>query len=252
MLCQKHHNQCTNLCVIPARGGSSRFKLKNIQSLWGKPLLGWAIEAAQDSGVFNKIVVSTDHDIIADIATSYKVDVQWRPSELATNTSLVKDTMQYVVKALPDKYDYVQLLEATNPLVFHDDIRGAMHQIHRSNADFIVSVCPVDPHIPLGFASPLPESGGLHEWFPEYLRCQRTQDVELGYHLDGNIYIGKDYIWREKIDYWTTDIIAYKMPNEKYCHIDTEGDLVLAENIMQRLLNERRQVSKDIRNYVQR
>jgi len=49
-----------NLCVIPARGGSKRIPRKNIRPLAGKPMIAYAIQAAQKSELFRKMVVSTD------------------------------------------------------------------------------------------------------------------------------------------------------------------------------------------------
>jgi len=221
------------LCVIPARGGSTRLKGKNIKLFCGKPLIGWVIDAARDSGVFDKIVVSTDSELIKEVAEDYKVTIQNRPKELATDTALVQDVMQYVVTNLPKTYDYVQLLEPTAPMVDGPDILRAVKFTLQKDADFVTSVCPLqEQDIPLGFASPIPESKLLTDWFPKGFRYVRTQDVGRSYHLDGNIYIGKDWVWREKKDYWDTKIYAYVMPANKFCHIDTEEDFVWAETIM--------------------
>jgi N-acylneuraminate cytidylyltransferase len=54
-----------SLCIIPARGGSKRIPRKNIAPFHGRPMIGWSIAAARASGLFGRIVVSTDD---ADIA----------------------------------------------------------------------------------------------------------------------------------------------------------------------------------------
>ena len=53
------------LCIIPARGGSKRIPRKNIKEFCGKPMIAYSIEAAIASGLFDKIVVSTDDTEIA-------------------------------------------------------------------------------------------------------------------------------------------------------------------------------------------
>jgi len=57
-----------NIAVIPARGGSKRIPRKNIRLFHGKPIIAWSIEAAQLSGCFERIIVSTDDAEIADVA----------------------------------------------------------------------------------------------------------------------------------------------------------------------------------------
>ena len=59
-----------NLAVIPARGGSKRIPGKNSRMFCGKPLIAYSIEAAQNSGLFDKIIVSTDSDQICLLYTS--------------------------------------------------------------------------------------------------------------------------------------------------------------------------------------
>ena len=58
------------VCVIPARGGSKRIPHKNIKSFCGQPMIAWSINAARGAGVFDRIVVSTDDDQIAQVAQS--------------------------------------------------------------------------------------------------------------------------------------------------------------------------------------
>ena len=70
--------------VIPARGGSKRIPKKNIQVINGKPLIAYPIEAARASGVFEKVIVSTDSQDISDIAQEYGAGTPFqRDKELA-------------------------------------------------------------------------------------------------------------------------------------------------------------------------
>ena len=63
------------VCIIPARGGSKRIPKKNIKLFYGKPLIAYSIEVALDSGLFEKVVVSTDNEAIAKIAKKYGAEV---------------------------------------------------------------------------------------------------------------------------------------------------------------------------------
>ena len=72
------------LAVIPVRGGSKRIPRKNIKLFCGKPKLAWSIEAAQKSGVFDRIIVSTDDAEIATVAREYRAQVPFmRPAEIS-------------------------------------------------------------------------------------------------------------------------------------------------------------------------
>ena len=71
------------LAVIPARGGSKRIPRKNIRPFAGKPMIAWSIEAARDSGCFDRVVVSTDDAEIAAVARDAGAEVPFmRPAEL--------------------------------------------------------------------------------------------------------------------------------------------------------------------------
>src|ERR687895_1061980 len=76
------------VAFVPARSGSERVPGKNVRPLAGHPLLAYAIETALQSGVFERVVVSTDSEEIAGIARWYGAEVPFlRPPEYATATS---------------------------------------------------------------------------------------------------------------------------------------------------------------------
>ena len=63
------------LCLILARGNSSRLKNKNILNFLGKPLIYYTIKAVQNSNIFSKIMVSTDNKKIAELSKKYGAEV---------------------------------------------------------------------------------------------------------------------------------------------------------------------------------
>lgn len=72
------------IAVIPARGGSKRIPRKNIKSFHGKHMIAWSIEAARSSGLFDRIVVSTDDTEIAEVAKAWGAEVPFmRPEALS-------------------------------------------------------------------------------------------------------------------------------------------------------------------------
>ena len=63
------------LAIITARGGSKRIPRKNILDFCGKPIMSYSIDAALGSGVFDKVMVSTEDEEIASVAKEYGAEV---------------------------------------------------------------------------------------------------------------------------------------------------------------------------------
>jgi len=103
---------------------------KNVRPLAGHPLLAYAIETALQSGVFGRVVVSTDSESIAEIARWYGAEVPFlRPSEYATATSPDIEWLAYTLDRLPEKYDLFAIVRATNPFRGPDAIRRGLEQL---------------------------------------------------------------------------------------------------------------------------
>src|SRR5690242_9401803 len=92
------------VALIPARAGSERVPGKNVRELGGHPLLAYSIAGAQESGIFDAIVVSTDSPEIAEIAAAYGAEVPGlRPAELAGSTSPDIDWIVHVIGGLAEE-----------------------------------------------------------------------------------------------------------------------------------------------------
>ena len=91
----------SNLCVIPARGGSKRIPKKNIKSFLGKPIIAYSIEAAIQSKLFTEIMVSTDCQETAEIALRYGAKVPFLRSKENSNDFA---TTYDVIKEIIDEY----------------------------------------------------------------------------------------------------------------------------------------------------
>ena len=100
----------TAVAFVPARSGSERVPHKNVRPLAGHPLLAYAIETALQSGAFERVVVSTDSEEIADIARWYGADVPFlRPAEYATSTSPDVEWLAHTLEHLDERYDLFAL-----------------------------------------------------------------------------------------------------------------------------------------------
>ena len=133
---------------VPARSGSERVPGKNVRPLAGHPLVAYAIETALQSGVFERVVVSTDSEEIAEIARWYGADVPFlRPPEYATATSPDIEWLAYTLTELPGRYDLFALIRCTNPFRGPDAVRRGLDQLLATpEADSLRAVERVKQH----------------------------------------------------------------------------------------------------------
>ena len=118
------------IALIPARSGSERVPQKNIRPLAGHPVLAYAVATAQQSGIADRVVCSTDSEEIAEVARWYGAEVPFlRPPELATSTSPDAEWLAYTLETLPERYDLFALIRATNPFRGPDVVRRGLEQL---------------------------------------------------------------------------------------------------------------------------
>lgn len=136
------------VALIGARAGSERVPGKNVRRLAGHPLLAYAIETARQSGVVDRIVVSTDSEAIAKVARWYGADVPFlRPDVYATSTSPDIEWIAWTLPQLEERYDLFAIVRATNPFRGPEVIRRGLEQLLATpEADSIRAVEPVKQH----------------------------------------------------------------------------------------------------------
>lgn len=178
------------LAIIPARGGSKGIPNKNIVDVCGKPLIEYTISAAQQSQYIDRIYVSTDSISIAEICRTCGIQVsELRPSELATDQSKTIETLRYTLQLLKhEQYDYVVLLQPTQPLRLARHIDEAIQLIVPGQRESIVSVTEVSEH-PIFMRSV--EDNGKLKSILNMNSTIRRQDLGTLYRVNGAIYINK-------------------------------------------------------------
>jgi CMP-N,N'-diacetyllegionaminic acid synthase len=118
------------VAFVPARAGSERVPRKNVRPLAGHPLIAYAIETALQSESFERVVVSTDAEDIAEVARWYGADVPFlRPPEYATATSPDIEWLAYTLEQLEERYELFALIRATNPFRGPDAVRRGFEQL---------------------------------------------------------------------------------------------------------------------------
>jgi len=125
------------IALIPARSGSKRVPHKNVKLLGGVPLMCWTISIARKSGVFDKVVVSTDHADYAKIATAWDADAILRPPEISTDTSTDPEWVIHALDTMGSRPDAFALLRPTSPFRTVQTLWRAYHALLSSGADSI-------------------------------------------------------------------------------------------------------------------
>lgn len=222
--------------IIPARGGSTRIPRKNIREFCGKPMIAWSIEAAKASGVFDRIIVSTDDEEIAATARRHGAEIPFvRPAELADDTTATRDVIVHAIRTLAEAADPPEIvccLYPTAPFVRIDDLRGALHRLETEGADFAFSVTSF-PY-PIQRALRIGEDGGLSMFWPEH-RWTRSQDLSDAYHDAGQFYWGRTQAYLERRDAFASGSIPIVLPRFRVHDIDTEEDWERAELVFRAL-----------------
>ncbi|MEQ9490372.1 MAG: acylneuraminate cytidylyltransferase family protein [Alphaproteobacteria bacterium] len=117
--------------IVHARGGSKRIPLKNIKPLGGKPLIAWTLEAALGSLMLDRVIVSTDHDGIAEIAEKVGADVPWRrPADLSEDVAselVTQHGIEAHEKETGRTVDIAVTIQPTTPFLLPSDIDGAIN-----------------------------------------------------------------------------------------------------------------------------
>jgi CMP-N,N'-diacetyllegionaminic acid synthase len=134
--------------LVPARAGSQRVPGKNTRPLAGHPLLAYSIGAAIESGRFDRVIVSTDTEAIAEIATRYGAEVPFlRPATMATSTSSDVEWVDHVLRGLDERYDCFSILRPTSPFRTGATIERAFDRLlELPDVDSIRAVEPVRQH----------------------------------------------------------------------------------------------------------
>lgn len=211
------------LALIPARSGSKGLPGKNIRSFHGRPLLHWTIAAARESGVAERVIVSTDDAAMAEIAQAGGAEIPFlRPPELARDETPMLDVALDVLEKL--EADALLLLQPTSPLRGAADIRAAAALL--GDFDAVVSVAPVKQHP--HWLQRIDDAGGLRP-YEASSEAARRQELPPVYMLNGAIYFVRTEALRRERTFRPARTRAYIMPPERSVDIDTEIDWQLAE-----------------------
>lgn len=229
-----------NIVVIPARGGSKRIPRKNIKDFCGKPMLAHSITCALQSGVVDKVVVSTDDEDIAEVAKSYGAEVPFlRPPQLADDFVGTSPVVRHAIEALRKldwPLEYVACIYATAPLLSPRLVASAYQQLIAEQADYVFAAARFS--FPIQRAIMQTESGGVTPFDPVGI-TQRSQDLPPAFHDAGQLYWGHYRTWldlNKRIFSPSSQMIV--LPDYLVQDIDTLDDWKRAELLYKLLKQE--------------
>jgi len=219
-----------NLCVIPARGGSKRIPRKNIRDFCGKPMIAWSIEAAIQSGCFDRIVVSTDDAEISDVAMKYGAETPFfRPKNISDDLTPTIPVVSHAIEWHEERgYSpkFVCCLYATAAFVGPKDLRRGYSLLESTGAQYAFTATSYP--FPIQRAVRISADGRTEMFWPEHFNT-RSQDLEEAWHDAGQFYWGRSGAWKMGLRIFDRHSAAIQIPRHLVQDIDTEEDWVRAE-----------------------
>lgn len=218
------------LAVIPARGGSKRIPRKNIREFCGKPMIAWSIEAALQSGCFDRVLVSTDDLEIAQIAVAYGAEAPFvRPAELSDDYVGTIPVIAHAInwqKQNGEPAADVCCIYATAPFIRITDLRAGYEQLQEPGCDYAFTVTSFE--FPIQRAFRITPQGRV-EMFDTEQAEKRSQDLEEAYHDAGQFYWGRAQAWLEHRQIFSRQSVPVILPHYQVQDIDTLDDWLSAE-----------------------
>jgi pseudaminic acid cytidylyltransferase len=225
------------IAVIPARGGSKRIPRKNIRLFLGKPVIAYSIETARNSRLFDRIIVSTDDEEIAAIASEYGAEAPFRrPPGLAddrtTTVAVIRHAVQWANNHI-EPVHYACCIYATAPFVQARYLAEGHDRMIAAGSLYAFTVATFP--FPIQRAVRINGQGRIEAFHPEYNNT-RAQDLEEAYQDAGQFYWGRASAFLNEEPFFSSDAVPVVLPRYLVQDIDTPEDWRRAELMYQSLL----------------
>jgi N-acylneuraminate cytidylyltransferase len=196
-------------------------------------MLAYSIEAAARTGLFDRVLVSTDDDEIAEVAEKCGAEVPFlRPEELSDDRTGTTEVVAHAIDRLRSggaaDISSVCCIYATAPFIDKDDIRQGLQILEAGHWRYVFAAT--------NYAAPIFRSfqknaaGGLEMFFPQYFPV-RSQDLPEALHDAGQFYWGRPETWLSKAGVFDEFSTVVLLPRWRVQDIDTEEDWARAELI---------------------
>ncbi len=231
--------------IIPARGGSKRVPLKNIAELAGKPMIYYTIREAKKSKTLDRIIVSTDHDGIAEVARKYGAEVPFkRPADISEDVP-TEFVLQHVVKYLEEKEGYhadvIVTLQPTSPLLNAKYIDACVEKLLNSNVGSVVTVCKIAERPEWMFRM---NDGKLTAFMDLDLKgdVMVSQNLPDLYRHNGAVYATRRDVLMNENRIISTDCVGVVMPVEESYEIDEPRDLKFVDFLLRQSMTNAKKI----------
>lgn len=222
------------VAVIPARGGSKRIPRKNVKDFLGRPMLAYPIMAALRSGLFDRVIVSTDDDEIADVALRHGAEVPFRrPASLSDDHTGTNAVVKHALAWLTEQGqvpEYACCIYATAPFLTAGSLQAGWRQLIESEKSFAFSVTSFA--FPVQRALRLAPDGTVEAMCPENI-FRRSQDLEEAYHDAGQFYWGETQAFMDDVVTFSSASVPVILPRYLVQDIDTLEDWRRAEAMVE-------------------
>ncbi len=218
------------ICVIPARGGSKRIPRKNIRDFAGRPMIAWPIAAAIASQLFDRVIVSTDDEEIANVARGSGAEVPFlRSAATADDHTGLIDVLGEVQDRLTEMGfdpELICCLLATAALTTPERLSEGRDLIEAGDWDSVFPVVAYGAPIQRALAR---ATDGATAMVDPAAYTVRSQDLEARYHDAGQFYwLRRDTI-RRRLPILASRGASLVLDATEVQDIDTEDDWRLAE-----------------------
>lgn len=220
----------TNVAIIPARGGSKRIPRKNIRLFAGRPMIAHSIEVALQSKLFDRVIVSTDDEEIAEVAVRYGAEAPFiRPEELSGDYTGTIDVIAHAITWLREHAcnpTAVCCIYATAPLIQKQDLMKGFELLNQGSWQYVFSATKFSFPIFRGFKQRSDQ--GLEMFYPEHFDT-RSQDLPEAMHDAGQFYWGQPEAWLDGLKIFERWSSLVELPPWRVQDIDTLDDWKCAE-----------------------
>lgn len=220
------------VAIIPARGGSKRIPNKNIKLFAGQPIISYSIRVAQETELFDKVIVSTDSLEIANIAREYGAEVPFiRPAELASDFAGTVEVICHAIEWLAKEgtqSEFICCIYATAPFIQVSYLKQGYDKLVSSGATSVFSVTTY-PY-PIYRSLKITEKGCIEMIWPEY-KDSRSQDLSEAYHDAGQFYWANIKKFMQGKAFFAKDSLPVILPRYLVQDIDTMEDWATAEKM---------------------
>jgi N-acylneuraminate cytidylyltransferase len=224
------------VAVIPARGGSKRIPRKNIRPFAGKPMIAHSIGCALRSGLFDRVIVSTDDDEIADIARRFGAEAPFRrPAELSGDHAGTAEVVAHAVRWLRNDGSEVTVaccIYPAAPFIREGDLAAALAKLEGGGWQFVFSATTCG--FPIFRSFHMNAEEGVEMFYPEHFST-RSQDLPEALHDAGQFYWGRPEAWLNTERFFDKHSTVLTIPRWRVQDIDTLEDWGRAETMLRLL-----------------